>query len=570
MTEQQKPRFPRRYPTLWIVLVVCGLLLFWAIHSSSTARLAWVEQHWTPDTCEVLERHDRVEASGDASVTLKVRPHGTSARYVTWRQRYANSGDARQQTRSLQEGQSLRCFVERGRKGKVPDPDEISIRFVDPYQDALWTLTGTRLMIVGLFGILIYLFYRRRAISRRSEHAFSDQPPWPKRRLRAALAVLLAWSGVVVVTAYGVWFHGGDVVLHGLDQERWRAQEGRVLRSRAYTTKGNKNSTHYHWEVRFAYEVNGREYVADQFRFRGDIPDSKSAVHALAEAYPKDKKVWVYVDPDDPTGAVMERSFPVRLFVALMLLWWLSVAIDPRLPWLRWAWRQLRPAGDEAVDPPPRQVGSFDLERWRRPVASAGEHRLSDGRILRWDVDAIQLDDQRLSWDGASLHLSRAEPAIEDTIEGAARHIFHLALRGRRGQLRLQTLLGSDDARLGGLPWLSRQGDAVSADIVGDVMALALLHELSVAGWSDEALIHPDERERRRRRSAQPLLLDSSQRSRERFFWHLRFAGVVLSVIAALMGSALQGYPDEALIGEVAFGCRLALLAAVLARPTWV
>lgn len=63
----------------------------------------------------------------------------------------------------------------------------------------------------------------------------------------------------------------------------------------------------YDWDLRYRYTVNGHEYTGTRYHY-GLMPDSREALRVMAEDFPTGAEVTVYVNPDDPSEAVLKRD----------------------------------------------------------------------------------------------------------------------------------------------------------------------------------------------------------------------------------------------------------------------
>ena len=75
------------------------------------------------------------------------------------------------------------------------------------------------------------------------------------------------------------------------------------------------------WMSCDAYRMNGGEYRANRYSFMGGSSSGYAGKQAIVSRYPPGAQVICYVDPTDPTQAVLERGFtPIMLLGLLPLL----------------------------------------------------------------------------------------------------------------------------------------------------------------------------------------------------------------------------------------------------------
>ncbi len=141
------------------------------------------------------------------------------------------------------------------------------------------------------------------------------------RVLKAAMGLLLLLIG-----------SGGCLLLiisyqRGMVTRTWNEVPCSVVDARMEESGDNANSE-YRIYLRYLYDVDGREYTGTRWRriiyqgHRAAEISRKSAhktdVAALMEQYPPGTKIVCYVNPQDPTDAVLEHQSRAALYT----LWW--------------------------------------------------------------------------------------------------------------------------------------------------------------------------------------------------------------------------------------------------------
>jgi hypothetical protein len=80
------------------------------------------------------------------------------------------------------------------------------------------------------------------------------------------------------------------------------------------------DDTTYSIDIAYKYEAGGREYQSDRYHFASGSSSGRSGKQAVVDRYPPGKKTVCYVDPDDPTEAVIQREFTADLWFGLFPL----------------------------------------------------------------------------------------------------------------------------------------------------------------------------------------------------------------------------------------------------------
>lgn len=122
----------------------------------------------------------------------------------------------------------------------------------------------------------------------------------------------------------------------------WRAVPATVLK-REHLRWDYDGLTRWRWSVRYAYEVDGRRLESDRLDVlhrTALIP--RPADHALVQPYQAGQAVAAYVDPADPSNAVLEPRVPYLGFFIVAGLTCVTmgggIAVAPFRPsWTRFA-----------------------------------------------------------------------------------------------------------------------------------------------------------------------------------------------------------------------------------------
>jgi len=100
------------------------------------------------------------------------------------------------------------------------------------------------------------------------------------------------------------------------DSRSWRETPCVILASKVGSHSGK--STTYSIDVTYRYSVDGREYTSDAYDL---IPVSSSGYGGKKEVvdrYPPGTRTICYVDPADPSRAILQRGFSAKLLLLLI------------------------------------------------------------------------------------------------------------------------------------------------------------------------------------------------------------------------------------------------------------
>jgi hypothetical protein len=112
-----------------------------------------------------------------------------------------------------------------------------------------------------------------------------------------------------------------------------------VLSSDMRSHSGNKGST-YSVDILYQYEVGGRTYRSNQYHFMGGSSGGYDAKAAVVAQNPPGTRRLCYVNPADPTDAVLQRSFGKEYMVAIVPAVFMAAGLGGILLVLRGARKQ--------------------------------------------------------------------------------------------------------------------------------------------------------------------------------------------------------------------------------------
>jgi hypothetical protein len=143
-----------------------------------------------------------------------------------------------------------------------------------------------------------------------------------------------------------------------LDARGWPTVPAVVTASQLHVNHDSDGST-YRIDITFRYEVDGRSYSSDTYDFMSFFSSSgRSGKQAIVDAHPVGKSVTAYVDPADPTRAVLSRSPSHAMWFGLIPAVFVLIGLGGILGMIwsghRKDWKTARaamPGGDPDDDP---------------------------------------------------------------------------------------------------------------------------------------------------------------------------------------------------------------------------
>lgn len=145
--------------------------------------------------------------------------------------------------------------------------------------------------------------------------------PMSSLRRRASTAppgCMIPFALIFMIVGGGLfWFVTLHPILRVLDAQSWPEVPCTIVESHVDESSGDDGST-YKVAVTFSYTYGGRDYTSDRYDFTNFYSggyDGKAAVVAL---YPAGSRSAAYVNPENPSEAVLSRNFGGRYLVGLL------------------------------------------------------------------------------------------------------------------------------------------------------------------------------------------------------------------------------------------------------------
>lgn len=100
---------------------------------------------------------------------------------------------------------------------------------------------------------------------------------------------------------------------------QWQAIPCIVISSEVKSHRGNHGNT-YSVNILYSYQFNGRQYRANRYDFMGVSSSGYDGKQVVVARFAPGSKALCYVDPADPTQAVLQRGFTPAMWIALLPL----------------------------------------------------------------------------------------------------------------------------------------------------------------------------------------------------------------------------------------------------------
>ncbi len=178
------------------------------------------------------------------------------------------------------------------------------------------------LIFVGIGAIGIYSAWSPSSRTAIESRPISDRASGARGK-GLAMGVFALFAIVGMGMFYGITVRTSLMVLKA---RNWPTVTCTVVSSQVRTHSGNHGST-YSVDVLYAYRMNGRDYKVNRYGFMGGSSSGYAGKQAVVSRYPPGARVICYVDPADPTQAVLERGFTPIMLIGLLPLLFIGVGV---------------------------------------------------------------------------------------------------------------------------------------------------------------------------------------------------------------------------------------------------
>jgi hypothetical protein len=142
------------------------------------------------------------------------------------------------------------------------------------------------------------------------------------RRLTIVLCSMFALLGAAMLYPFGI-----RPVMKAFDAEKWQQTSCRIISGEVKTHRGSKGGRTYSIEIVYDYEFAGRKYRGDKYYFVGGSSSGYSNKARIVDEYKNAANPVCFVNPDNPSEAVLVRGFRAELLFGFLFLVFMLVGI---------------------------------------------------------------------------------------------------------------------------------------------------------------------------------------------------------------------------------------------------
>jgi hypothetical protein len=259
---------------------------------------------WTPASATIVRSEIKPE-NGDYIVDLEYRYDfkgkiHTGTRLRPDKNTFETEREAQRAQQRYRVDRKVTCYV------NASNPEESCLELASPFQ-FLFLLIPVIFIVVGVGGI---------AMMRRA-----DKPKAISERHRqgGSGALALRIFGAIFMLVGGGLTYGLGILpwLEARAAADWKEVPCTITSSRVEARRGSKGSTSYSLEIQYDYVVDGQVYTSDRYNFAAASSGSRKWRDEVAAAYREGRQTVCYVNPAEPSEAVLIRESGTSWFVAI-------------------------------------------------------------------------------------------------------------------------------------------------------------------------------------------------------------------------------------------------------------
>jgi len=311
-------------------LLFAGLGFFFTVLLARQLYRDGQTYRWPAVPCVILE--SAINDQGGNS------PYAVHVHYqYEWRGSSHSSQQFATQTKAFSDYSKAQRLIDRFRA------DSKSLCYVNPGNPTEAILQRTPLWS-GFFLLLPLTFLAIGAgaiyaIWRRS----SEPNVAPAKAVRGQKFAFCFFGLFLVVGLVVSYFLTVAPTIKALQARKWNAVSCTIISSRVQHHSSDDGTT-YSVDILYAYEVDGREYKANRYDFLGGSSSGRRGKQRVVNQHPPGAKRICYVNPGDPTDAVLHRGLATGMWFGLIPLVFVAVGLGGMIGTARHPGRQISPA----------------------------------------------------------------------------------------------------------------------------------------------------------------------------------------------------------------------------------
>jgi hypothetical protein len=323
-----------------LAFVLAGIVAAWFI-----GREAWADlrvHFWRPTNCTILHSQAADRAAGSTS------PYAVSIRYeYHWHDLTNTSEQIFRQLRTFSDYRDAQRLLERYRVGHPAKcrvnparPKEALLELTTPWV-ALFLVIPLGFVVVGVAGFYAAIFGQTRDDAGVTSGAPISSRAGASANIRGAGCLMLFFFVFFAIGSAVFFATFIRPVLQTRAARVWTEVPCEIVSSRVQRHSGK--SVTYSADVLFQYQVNGHPYRSNRHSFLAMSSSGHSTGQDIVDRYPAGARTVCFVNPADPTEAVLDRTWPRQGWLGLFPLIFVVVGLGGMT--YGWRLRGRSPAG---------------------------------------------------------------------------------------------------------------------------------------------------------------------------------------------------------------------------------
>ena len=298
----------------FLFFLAMGAVFVWLVGREALPGLqTWT---WPAMDAEIIrsnvrETHQHGRDTGDFYLDLQYRysfrgQAYTSTRHTLKSASFSDYSEAARLVQRYSSGSHAVCYV---------NPNSPAIAVLKRSNPVLGLLMLLPLIFVAIGAIGIYSVWRPGRTPAPDTRALSDLATSTKPQ-KAGLVVMAIFIGLAAFLGY---MFLARPLTRVLSARQWPAVPCTIISSQVKQHSGNKGST-YSVDIFYRYVIDDREYKANRYDFMRVSSSGFAGKQAIVARYPPGSQRLCFVNPRDPTDAVLERGFTPIMWIGLLPL----------------------------------------------------------------------------------------------------------------------------------------------------------------------------------------------------------------------------------------------------------
>ncbi len=276
--------------------------------------------------------------------------------------RHGSYSDAYEIARKYPAGSSQTCYV------NPKEPSEAILQHRSPWM-LLFVILPLIFMLIGGGG-LYFMWFARAEDPNKTKSIARSSPRAGSAKLKG---VLFFFGLVFTLVGGGFTWYFVQICSQALNAQSWTEVKARVidsdvLRSESTDSDGHRSVT-YKIDIFYEYEYQGQKYRSSRYDFFTVSSSGSDSKREVVRRYRAGKVVDAYVNPDDPSQAVLNRDFSWSYLIGLIPLIFLLVGLALLL------------AGRKRVASQQTALGSTAGASWKKEATAIPSTMRASGRI---------------------------------------------------------------------------------------------------------------------------------------------------------------------------------------------